>query len=590
MAFVSLVEERHQPLQLRSQKAKQALPFPDQDSPRPLPNRTDSTLRTAAPNGHAWSIGAATRPNEIAGELDAMAASLKDVDRRTADRLTSLASALTSPQGVQHWSDVDLRRVFNVERLSYLYALRRQGGYASRVVEFADRIRNVLVLVPIFLTWAALSEAVRNYADYLEANPDQSNQPFLLLWQQGFGGNSSILAPTFSSVAILDAIIILIIIGLTFYSHGRKETHEDQVADTASRFQADFENVLAETSVLLATDRASRPAQLASSVESLAERFERSTQELLTQLQVEHDRLESLAGRREKEFSDFGVFASGLRAGADEMHRLLVDLRQVSTALESSLDDLSGEVSIAGDQQRSLLTAVGNLERVTSSAIQSDQSVMRQLASAASSLSSTADKTISGAESAAQASRAAADAVRGISQLAQQIAESQSRVEHALSSETESNQRLAEALYASTANTQTTADTLHDINEGLAHLREEFNRLGAQTGQHANAFNTLLAKQTDLAHDMSDVVRDLGAIGMSTAQRQREVNEDMQHLVQRLDGLANTLNRLVQLSPNTENLEQAFSSALRSELGRAGEPANPDRPARTPSWSRSSRT
>ena len=50
------------------------------------------------------------RPAEIAGELDAMAASLKDVDSRSADRLTSLSTALTSDQGVQHWSDVDLRR------------------------------------------------------------------------------------------------------------------------------------------------------------------------------------------------------------------------------------------------------------------------------------------------------------------------------------------------------------------------------------------------------------------------------------------------------------------------------------------------
>ena len=157
------------------------------------------------------------------------------------------------------------------------------------------------------------------------------------------------------------------------------------------------------------------PAQLASGVRGLPERFERSTPGVADPIAGRaRPAEESLAGRREKEFSDFGVFASGLRAGADEMHRLLVDLRQVSTALESSLDDLSGEVSVAGDQQRSLLTAFGNLERVTSSAIRSDQSVMRQLAAAASSLSETADKTISGADAAAQGSRAAADAVRGI--------------------------------------------------------------------------------------------------------------------------------------------------------------------------------
>ena len=128
-------------------------------------------------------------------------------------------------------------------------------------------------------------------------------------------------------------------------------------------------------------------------------------------------------------------------------------------------------------------------------------------------------------------------------------------------------ERFAEALYASTASTQTTAETLSDINSGLARIRDEFDRLGVQTRQHANAFNTLLAQQTELTHDITDVVRDLGSTGMTTSQRQREVNEDLQHLLQRLDGLANTLNRLIQLSPNTENLEQAFSSALRMNWG-----------------------
>jgi hypothetical protein len=579
-------------LQLRSQQSRRPGTSPSPSpSDRPRANVTfpEATSRFPAALDQTWQTNGDPRPNEISAELDGIAASLAEVDSRSSERISSLSRALSSDQGVRHWSDVDLRRVFNVERLSHLYALRREGGYASGPIDLADKIRNVLVLVPILLTWAALAEAARSYSNYLAKNPDKSNQPFLLLWQQGFDGQAAFFQPTFSSVAILDAAIIVVIILLTFYSHGRKETREDKIADTASNFQAAFENVLAEASVLLATDRASRPQQLASSVESLAVRFERSTQELLTQLQVEHDRLESLAGRREKEFADFGVFASGLRAGADEMHRLLVDLRQVSTALESSLDDLSGEVSVAGDQQRSLLTAVGNLERVTSSAIQSDQTVMRQLTSAAHSLAETAEKTISGAESAAQASRAATDAVRGISQLAQQIADGQVRVEQSLSSETESNRRFAEALQATTQNSQITANTLGDVNDGLARIREEFERVGIQTGQHANVFNALLSQQAELSRGISEVARELGSSGLTSSQRQREVNEDLGHLVQRLDGLANTLNRMIQLAPNTENLEQAFAAALRSELGRIAGSGNSDRPERTPAATRPTR-
>ena len=522
---------------------------------------------------------------EVADQIDGIAASLNEVDPRSARRLRELATSLTTESGRMRWSDVDLSRAFNTDRLSHSYAVRREGGYAPNTIEIADKVRNVLVLVPILLTWAALGEAATAYERYIAANPDQAGQPFLLLWQRGFGGESSWLSPTFSTVALMDAVVIIVIILLTFYAHGRRERQEDLIADTASEFQADFDNALAEATVLLATDKSSRPLQLADSVERLADRFERSSQSLLNQLQVEHDRLDHLATRREKEFADFGVFASGMRAGAEEMHRLLVDLRQVSSGLERALEDLTGEVGAAGDQQRTLLTAVSNLERMTSSSIQSDQAVARQMSTAANNLAETADKAITGAENAAQASRVAVDAIRGISQIAQQVAESQARVEQALTTQTDTSGQLSESLRSSTASSHATARTLNDIGGGLSKIREEFERLSVQTGQQANALNGLLAQQSDIAKDISQTVRELGNVGLTTAQRQREVNQDFQHLVQRLDGLANTLNRLVQQTPSTENLQQAFTTALRAELART--PSEGETGSR---WNRSSRS
>lgn len=505
---------------------------------------------------------------EVADQIDGIAASLAEVDPRSSRRLRELGTALTTETGRQRWSDVDLRRAFNTDRLSFAYALRREGGYASNVIEVADKIRNVLVLVPILLTWAALGEAANSYSRYITENPEEAGQPFLLLWQQGFGSDTSWLAPTFSTVALLDAVIIVIIILLTLYTHGRREKQEDTISDTAAEFQADFDNALAEATVLLATDKSSRPVQLADSVERLADNFQSNSQALLNQLQVEHDRLDHLATRREKEFSDFGVFASGMRAGAEEMHRLLVDLRAVSSGLERALEDLASEVSASGDQQRTLLTAVTSLERMTSSSIQSDQAVSRHMSTAANQLSETAEKAITGAENAAQAGRVAVDAVRGISQIAHDIADSQARVDQALTTQADSTGTLAESLQASTAGSQSTARSLTDIGNALVKLRDEFERLGTQGTQQVTALNGLLSQQAEIARDVSQVVREIGAAGMTTAQRQREVNQDLQHLLQRLDGLATSLNRIVQQAPNVENLQQAFTTALRTELSR----------------------
>lgn len=558
---------------------------PNSSTPPAGGTRSRSFGEHHAPPHQATQRLSAPAP-EIADQLDDIAGLLHDVDERSSRRLRDLATALTTESGRFRWSDVDLRRAFNTDRLSHAWAVHHEGGYAPAAIEIADKIRNVLVLVPILLTWAALGEAANSYARFVEQNPDERDTPFLVLWQRGFDGDTSWFSPTFSAVALVDALIIAIIIILTLYAHGRREKQEDQIADSASQFQADFDNALAEATVLLATDRSSRPVQLADSVERLVDGFEVSSQNLLNQLQAEHDRLDHLAARREKEFADFGVFASGMRAGAEEMHRLLVDLRQVSSGLERALEDLGSDVSRTGDQQRSLLTAVSNLERLTSSAIQNDQAATRQIAQAAARLAETADKAISGAESATQAGRVALDAVRGISSVAQDIAASQSRVDRALTAQQDASTALAESLRANTAGAAQTAQQLTEIGGGLTHLQEEFDRIAAAQAQQIASLNNLLGQQAETAREISQVARELGTAGITTTQRQREVNQTMQHLVQRLDSLANTLNRQVQQTPNVENLQAAFAAALRAELNRAE--GSTDDPQRTPGrWARS---
>ena len=323
---------------------------------RPLPGiATVTPVRPDVIEGRSSTRAAhihdATLPAErgdIARSLTEIANTLDGVDPRAAERMRNLARAVATDEGRQRWAEVDLRRAFNTERLAYALRAETEGGYAHSTVATADRVRNILVLAPILLTWFALAEASRAYTAYIELNPDEVRQPFLLLWEQGFGGQASRFAPSFSTVALIDAVIIAVIIALTFYSHGRREAREEKVDQTAERFQTDLDNVLAEASVVLAVDRGSRPALLARSVERLVDRFDQNSQELLTRLRVEHDRLEQLACRREREFADFGVFASGMRAGAEETHRLLVELRQVSAGLQTALEDLTSEVSPVG--------------------------------------------------------------------------------------------------------------------------------------------------------------------------------------------------------------------------------------------------
>lgn len=487
--------------------------------------------------------------NAVAQSLQRMAETLASIDERASARMEALSRAIATDDGRQRWAEVDLRRAFNTEHLAYAYALKKEGGYAHSTIATADRIRNILVLAPILLTWFALAEASRAYAAFIAENPDEVRQPFLLLWERGFGGHASALAPSFSTVALIDAVIIAAIIALTFYAHGRREAREDAVEKTALAFQTDLDNVLAEASVVLAVDRGSRPALLARNVDRLVERFDQNSQELLTRLRVEHDRLEQLAGRREREFADFGVFASGMRAGAEETHRLLVELRQVSTGLQAALEDLTSEVSATVDQGGALLRAVQGLEHLTTANLQSDQALTRQITAAATALAEASDKGIAGADAAAQASRVATEAVRGISAIAHDLVASQSRLERALTEEVQTNTRLAEALQGSTGGVANSARTLGEIEASLSGLRDDLARIADGASIQARTLNDLLEQQASVATGLSQVARDISTISMRTAQRQDEVSRDIATLVDRLERVTRTMGQGVAAEP-----------------------------------------
>ena len=121
----------------------------------------------------------------------------------------------------------------------------------SRLWAVLEVIRNVLVFAPIAVTWFGLSIAATAYAELLTARPDLVSRPFLLLWQEGFDGR---LPLNFSTLAIIDASLIGVLIVLSLALHIRSEVRDPQVRTKALLKESEIRALLGNVSSLGALD------------------------------------------------------------------------------------------------------------------------------------------------------------------------------------------------------------------------------------------------------------------------------------------------------------------------------------------------
>ena len=119
--------------------------------------------------------------------------------------ISGLHAALQNNSDLAMWS--------TLVPLEYLPLTETAAG--SREISlnhFLTIARNILVFVPVALTWAAVGKATTAFAVYVEANPNSVTN-FLEFWQNGYG----VLGEkwTIGYVANLDFLLITAVILLT---------------------------------------------------------------------------------------------------------------------------------------------------------------------------------------------------------------------------------------------------------------------------------------------------------------------------------------------------------------------------------------
>ncbi|MBB5830035.1 hypothetical protein [Micromonospora carbonacea] len=134
--------------------------------------------------------------------------------------------------------------------------------------------RNAVVLVPLLFTWLVLGWASWRYHEQLKEHPNLSTQPFLVLWEQRFGGE---FIPTFSLTAVLAFAFLTLVLLLTVWAHRRETRSNRELAEVRAQLDE------AMSALALATETSSiRPPVSAEEWAEAAQRVLTETQRLIS--------------------------------------------------------------------------------------------------------------------------------------------------------------------------------------------------------------------------------------------------------------------------------------------------------------------
>ena len=134
------------------------------------------------------------------------------------------------------------------------------SGEHSTLWDVLEVLRNVLVFAPIAVTWFGLSLAAAAYAGLIGRQPELVSRPFLLLWEESFGGASPL---NFSTLAIIDASLIAILILLSLALHSRTELRGRAVRARVLLKESEIRALLGEASSVGALELADADADAA---------------------------------------------------------------------------------------------------------------------------------------------------------------------------------------------------------------------------------------------------------------------------------------------------------------------------------------
>ena len=263
-------------------------------------------------------------------------------------RLEALGAAVSGGADADAWAVNDVHRLIDPEAIA---SQVRNGPRSETWVGVLEWLRNSLIFLPLVVTWYGIYQAMDHYQALLRAHSDLATQPFLVLWQGGFGEESGVL--TLGTLAQIDAVLLGALLILSIVVHGRLNVWNLQRERVASDLRSDLSGVLAEATLALTSRNWQQPTDFVT-------HFDTVSKQLLGEIGEERARLATLAARREQELGDLTAFTSSLDSSAQRMAwaaQGFVSMQQTQVDLNNSIGTLATHVGELGTQQGQLLVA-----------------------------------------------------------------------------------------------------------------------------------------------------------------------------------------------------------------------------------------
>ncbi|MBP1464456.1 methyl-accepting chemotaxis protein [Candidatus Chloroploca sp. M-50] len=442
---------------------------------------------------------------DLKSSLNRLIIDLSPIDRDARERLEVLGQGLWSEDDEQQkLVHLDLNAVVSpssIEERAYAHYQRM-----PKWLHWLDFLRNVLILLPIAVTWHALSAATSNYKKLIEEQPDLITQPFLLLWEQGFDGNANLFNPTFSQIASFDFFVISIIVLLTFFVHFQHDVRDSQAAEQAGVIRRRVEQIIWQINRLLAPERFRQAqAHAVLKVAEIADSFQINARDLLSHLASERERLDDLTKRREADLAQLTNFSSSLGEGTERIlnYGRLVD--EHTRKFHMVLAHLSSNVERLEQSQVHIVDALRSVEGSADILRQSTAMTNRDLDSALDELrNSTLENTAS--------QQVLLEGIKKMSETGRLISQVGDLVHQSLQDVEQSRQSMLTDMHQVLEKVTITANQVSQASSQLSEVGRQIYQSQERSNELANLINNFLEHQHHLIAEIHSVMSGFSSI------------------------------------------------------------------------------